>query len=72
MAEIDGTPFVLNTRYGILDADKNLVPGEYFKILTVEGEPEYENFLGDVTYTYKVTIEFKLNANTTPVVNDAF
>jgi hypothetical protein len=70
MAQIEDTPFLLNTRYGCYNKENKIVLGRYFKILEVtkdETEEDLSTESGKIR-AIEVTIEYKKGADIEPMV----
>jgi hypothetical protein len=70
MAQIESTPFLLNTRYGFYDRQNKIIPGKYFKILEVTKDETEENLFTESgkIRTIEVTIEYKKVTDIEPMV----
>jgi hypothetical protein len=72
MAQIESTPFLFNTAYGLYNDKQMIIKNRYFKILEVIKDEREDDLQGGIIRTLTVQIEYKKNSEQEPMVIIAY
>ena len=69
MAQIESTPFFLNTAYGLYNHDQTLIKNRFFKILNVLNDERADDPGGGSLRTITLRIQYKRGKNDPDLIN---